>query len=289
MSSVSNVSTQLNANVLAQFEARKAQRFAKIDQNADGKVSKDEFVAGRPKHASEAQASALYDKIDSQKTNGLTQDQLDTGLKANRPSEPRRDGLSDKVLAALLQAVQQLQGNAKFGQAEKVGKEFDKIDSNADGKVTKDEFVAARPDDISTQDAEALFSSIDTEKSGTISKEQFIKSAETAPQDAQKPQKGEHAHGGGHGGGHGGPPPAKGGGESKSSSKTTTYEKEDLNKDGKVSDAEKLTAAITKAQEAAKEAAKAEAKKLALVANTVTSAYAAAQKTNASSSVQSIA
>ena len=107
--------------------------FQQLDTNNDGTISKAEFIAGRPKNMSEAQAGALYDKIDSDGSNALTQTQLDAGLAANRPAHAHGGGhhakpaddttdntdgttdtpslssnLSSSVVATILQAIQNL-------------------------------------------------------------------------------------------------------------------------------------------------------------------------------------
>lgn len=86
--------------------------FAKIDADGDGKVTKDEFVASRPKDISEDQAAELYAKIDSEGTGALTEDQLKAGLDANRPPPPPElsggsASLSSDTLSALLEVLQQ--------------------------------------------------------------------------------------------------------------------------------------------------------------------------------------
>jgi Ca2+-binding EF-hand superfamily protein len=50
---------------------------------------------------------------------------------------------------------------------------FSSLDSDGDGKVTLDEFVAGRPKDMSEDDATALFKSLDTEESGYLTKDSF--------------------------------------------------------------------------------------------------------------------
>lgn len=50
---------------------------------------------------------------------------------------------------------------------------FSGLDSDGDGKVTLDEFVAGRPKDMNEDDATALFKSLDTEESGYLTKDSF--------------------------------------------------------------------------------------------------------------------
>jgi Ca2+-binding EF-hand superfamily protein len=57
--------------------------FAKIDTNGDSLVSKEEFIAGKPQDVSEEQASSLYDQIAGDNTDGLTEEQLSSGISKN--------------------------------------------------------------------------------------------------------------------------------------------------------------------------------------------------------------
>lgn len=82
---------------------------------------------------------------------------------------------------------------------------FAKLDSDGDGKVTRDEFVASRPDDVSEEDAGKLYDKI-AEKSGGdgtdgLSQEQFATGLKSAGPPAG-------------GGAPSGAPPAGGGGGS---------------------------------------------------------------------------
>lgn len=70
--------------------------FSKLDGDGDGKLTEAEFVAGRPKNASEEQAKQLYAKIaeagGGDAASGLTQDQFSSGSVATAPSGPPPGG-----------------------------------------------------------------------------------------------------------------------------------------------------------------------------------------------------
>lgn len=183
------------SSLLSSISSQKSP-FTRMDSDGSGTISKDEFVAARPKEVSADQASTLYDKIDSSGTNALTEDQLNKGLAANRPDKTAgvsntdlNGNLSADVISSLMQILQQLTASSNTtspANAENLSIDgssppstsdmFSKMDSNSDGKVTKDEFVAARPDDISEEQASSLFDSIDSEGTGSITEEQFANS-----------------------------------------------------------------------------------------------------------------
>ena len=77
--------TSVSATGLAALGLLRPNLFTKTDSDQSGTVSKDEFVANRPKSISESQAAELYAKIDTDGTDALTEDQLKAGL-----SEPSR-------------------------------------------------------------------------------------------------------------------------------------------------------------------------------------------------------
>lgn len=50
---------------------------------------------------------------------------------------------------------------------------FSKLDSDQDGKLTQDEFVSGRPDDMAASQAQSLYSKLDVSGSGSISEADF--------------------------------------------------------------------------------------------------------------------
>ncbi|WP_229202578.1 EF-hand domain-containing protein [Rhizobium rhizogenes] len=64
------------------------QLFASLDTNKDGKVSSDEFVAGRPKDMSESDAANLFKSLDTQNSGSLDKDQFAEGLDVLKPTDP---------------------------------------------------------------------------------------------------------------------------------------------------------------------------------------------------------
>ena len=100
---------------------------------------------------------------------------------------------------------------------------YDKMDADGDGSVTQEEFVAARPDDVTEEMAANLYNSFDTDTSGSLTESEF----ETAMNQAPPPPP---------------PPPGGGGGMGSSTEKSQTFSELDTNQDGVVS-AEELAAA----------------------------------------------
>ncbi len=209
--------------------------FSKIDANSDGAVTKEEFIAARPKNVSETNASELFAKIDTKNAGSITEDQFNTGMAQNRPqknSSSSANMIASAALSAIMQLVQQ--SSANDGTSSKQDDMLTKIDANSDGNVSKEEFVNARPENVSQEKAESLWAKLDTQNTNSLSKDEF----ETAMK-ANAPQ--------GHGGHHGGPPPADNDDQASNSNKQ--YNPLDTNKDGKIS-AEELLAGLGSASNA---------------------------------------
>lgn len=100
---------------------------------------------------------------------------------------------------------------------------YDKMDADGDGSVTQEEFVAARPDDVTEEMAANLYNSFDTDTSGSLTESEF----ETAMKQAPPPPP---------------PPPGGGGGMGSSTEESQTFSELDTNQDGVVS-ADELAAA----------------------------------------------
>lgn len=130
------------------------------------------------------------------------------------------------------------------GAARLANKVFGDMDADKDGKVKKEEFVSGlESKGVSADDAAKQFDAIDKQKTGSITKtdlETAIKSGDFAP---PRPAEGgaPAAQGGGKPQGAGG-----GGGASAASSATTkTYEAADTNEDGTVSQQEQLVYSLS--------------------------------------------
>lgn len=166
-----------------------AQMFSSLDTNGDGSVSKDEFVAGKPDGVNSDQASAFFDKISNGSGDSLTKDQFVSGLKNAGP--PDRDGDSSSVssnssatsasstdpgvlLDQLLAVLQNgTQSNAAGGSPPDASQMFSSLDTDGDGSVSKDEFVKGKPGNVSTDQASAFFDKISNGNGDSLTKDQF--------------------------------------------------------------------------------------------------------------------
>ena len=58
---------------------------------------------------------------------------------------------------------------------------YDKMDADGDGSVTQEEFVAARPDDVTEEMAANLYNNFDTDTSGSLTESEFETAMNQAP------------------------------------------------------------------------------------------------------------
>jgi len=128
-----------------------ADRVASMDSDGDGMVTQAEFVAARPDDVSEEQATSLFASFDSEDAGTLSVDTLSEAMAQGPgqapPGPPPPSDSGDDAISSLLST----------------------LDSDGDGMVTEAEFVAARPDDVSEEQATSLFASFDSEDAGTLS------------------------------------------------------------------------------------------------------------------------
>jgi Ca2+-binding EF-hand superfamily protein len=241
---MSSISSALLSNT-SQYNATRQSLFSRIDTNADGAVTKDEFVASRPQDVSADKAGALFDKMDTASSGSLTQSQMESGLKKNKPTQNDTSSLSgnlsSEVMAVLLQMAQEISAAGKgsntasaqssdglgFAQPLSASDMFAKMDADGNGSVTKDEFVSSRPDQVSEEQAGALFDKMDTSSSGSITKEQFLASLPEgdSAQSAQAAGAGAPPP----------PPPGGGGGGKAADENETSFSVYDTDQDGEVS------------------------------------------------------
>jgi len=113
--------------------------FSKLDSDSDGTVTREEFVAGRPEEMSEEEADSLFSTLAGEDSDSVTQDEF----AAMMPPPPPQGGM----------------GGAQGGGSS-AEETFDALDTDKDGTVSLQEYLAARPNDVSEEDATTLFQQI---------------------------------------------------------------------------------------------------------------------------------
>lgn len=138
--------------------------FSKIDSDGSGSVTREEFVNGAPKDVSSEMAGQLFDALDSSGSGSLSESDILSAF----------EQLDSQMQGALIQE----QGQGSRPQPPKPEDVFNQADSDGDGTVTREEFIANRPDEVSEEQAGSMFDQLDSEGTGSLSKEDFIAAME---------------------------------------------------------------------------------------------------------------
>jgi Ca2+-binding EF-hand superfamily protein len=124
--------------------------FKKLDTNTDNSVDRTEFIAGKPDDVSEDQAGSLFDSLDSSGKGLLSQSDLTSAFQQ----------MASGMQAVLLQNQEAQQKGQGHGGPPDPEKMFQDLDSDSDGTVSRDEFMAGRPDEVSEDQAGAFYDKI---------------------------------------------------------------------------------------------------------------------------------
>lgn len=204
ISSIGNAgSTDVSYNIKGVHE----KLLKKVDANGDGSVSKEEFVSSRPRDVSEEDANDMWSKLDSIGKGSLTGSEFLAAMSIQGPppgvaqgptsgesgergspgiSTPATDSATSELLQALLEAILNYAEHSSnessktpSDASQRFSDLFAKLDTNADGSVSKDEFVSNRPRGVSEELASDMWSRLDTSGSGSLTEAQFVSAMST--------------------------------------------------------------------------------------------------------------
>ena len=164
--------TSVNAQEEGKQRPTSEERFAKMDANADEKISKEEFIS-----AKEAADAKRAERMNNHQP-------MDTDKKFGK-LDANSDGKIDQ--AEFDAARKDHPNHGDEHQPKQNGKSrFEKMDANSDGSITKDEMEAHKVameakhqervekfENREPKDAEKIFSKIDANKDGSIDKTEF--------------------------------------------------------------------------------------------------------------------
>lgn len=237
MSTISGVSGSSNAwtAVNTQRSQHQAKMFAKVDTDGSGGVDQTELGTmlsniSEKTGVSLGDAKELFTQMDSNSDGSLSSDELDAGMKALMPPPPS--------------TMEFAQSRGMGGSEGSQDDLFAKVDTDGDGTVSKDE-LQVLTDKIKSdtgQDVSQDFSKLDTDGDGKLSQAEFEAGRPQPPEGAQSAQGGDGPKGPPPAGGPGGP-----GGAQGASSSNTTYDPLDTNRDGTVSEVERMVGELKEA------------------------------------------
>lgn len=120
-----------------QHRQRAEAAFAESDSNHDGRLSQSEWQAARLRESNER-----FRKLDLDRNGSLSREEMQQA-RAQRKGA-RHGGMKERLRGLDTDGDQQL-SRAEIGdRMPKLAQEFDRIDGNADGKLSREEMRAAR-------------------------------------------------------------------------------------------------------------------------------------------------
>lgn len=200
----------MDISTSAYSNARANSLFAKLDTDSSGGISEEEFTTGRPDDVTEEQAANLFDQLDSSSSGVLSTTDIE-GMGQDAPQK-----FSEETALSLIE-------QQEADSSEDTTSSFlTAMDTDGDGTITEEEFISARPDDVTEEMAQNLWNQMDTENAGELSTEE-IEVAMTSSR-------------------AGGPPPPSSSEEDDEDDLTSIVSSMDTNGDGIVSEEEFLAA-----------------------------------------------
>lgn len=143
----------------------------KLDTNNDNTIDKAEFVAGKPGDVSNDQAGQLFDALDTKKTGSMSSADLQSAFQQ----------MGSAMQSMLIQAqASQSASDGPPPPPPDPAELFATLDSNGDGTVSRDEFVAGKPQDASSDQANAFFDKISGGNGDSLTKDQFVSGMKAA-------------------------------------------------------------------------------------------------------------
>ena len=146
--------------------ALRKQMFQKLDQDGDGKVTKDELTAAMPQDGKGPSVDDIFSQVDSNEDGYIDESENDAFLEKMESQRP--DGPPPGPPPG---------GADPSKMAEEL---FKKADTDGDGQITKDELAAALPQDGNGPSVDDIFTDADTNGDGVISQSELEASMKKA-------------------------------------------------------------------------------------------------------------
>jgi hypothetical protein len=121
------------------WRERADQKFGEADSNHDGNISQSEWQSARLREANEK-----FQKLDANRDGKLSRTEMDQA-RSERMGEHGRGGGRERLRALDTDGDQQLSRAELGDKMPRLTADFDRLDTNHDGKLSRDEIRAGRP------------------------------------------------------------------------------------------------------------------------------------------------
>jgi Ca2+-binding EF-hand superfamily protein len=170
-------------------------KFNRVDNNHDGQLSKGEFMAAAPPARARETAQQVMGGFDSNKDGKISAQEFETRSLANfnKTANSHKQITQPQFLANLHaqlsamdsnhdgylepneigDAQQKELGRARAAELQRFEAEFNRIDANRDGQVSKAEFMAVAPPAHPTETPQQMIGALDSNKDGKISLQEY--------------------------------------------------------------------------------------------------------------------
>lgn len=192
VSSTSTLSTTISSAASSKSEAAslKAELAAKQSELAQAKTDdeKSKINAEITKLKAEIAALKATDQQDTSEASAKNDASKKTSAQVTSAGKAAPESkVSDSAMDVLMRLGPQggmmpPGGRNAAGGPPDISQIYTDMDSDSDGKVTKDEFVSGSADHMSEDRASQIFASIDSQNTGSITEEQFAKSMMHGPE-----------------------------------------------------------------------------------------------------------
>lgn len=129
-------------------------RFKKIDQNGDGKITKEEMEASRPNDGKGPSVDEIFSKVDTDQDGVISDAEDQKAFEAMQKNGPPGEPPTASNLASEI---------------------FKKADSDGDGKITQTELSSLLKDEDAQSGVQELFKTADADEDGAISQSELEK------------------------------------------------------------------------------------------------------------------
>jgi Ca2+-binding EF-hand superfamily protein len=165
---------QISKSMYKDRDKLAAYLYSKLDTNDDESLTEEEFLAACPSVITEEMSESIYKSMDADGDGSVSEAEFGTAYVTALESEhPPFNDQSKKEEITIETSIT----TAKLTYLQN----FINMDTDGDGLVSEDEFSIVRPGDVTAEMSKNLFSSFDTDSSGSLTESEYETAMNNAP------------------------------------------------------------------------------------------------------------